>query len=795
MELAEKLQSENEKLRERLSRLSRASQRINESLDLETVLQGVVDSARSVTDARYCVVTLLDDEGKVQEYLVSGMTPQEAGQMWSFPEASHLYEYLRQIKEPLRLVDLFGHNRALNLPEVRPSEWNAPTISFMAAPIDHRGECVGHFFLAGKVSGPEFTAEDEETLVMFASQAALVIANAQRYREQQRATAHREAIVNTAPVGVVVFDAITGEPVSYNRETVRILGGLLAGEPRLEDFLEAVTIRRADGREVTLKTLSIAQALSEGEMVRAEEVVFEVPDGRSVKALLNATPIRADDGRVTSFVVTLQDTAPMDELDHMRAEFIAKVSHDLRAPLAAIKGSATTALGDVFQFRQAEMVQFLRIICEQADQMGVMINDLLDVTRIETGTLVVSPVPVQVTGLLEQARNTFMNGSKRDDIHVEMAPNLPPVLADPGRIVQVVVNLLTNAARNSPEGSPIRVVASQEGDNVAISVIDQGRGVTPQQMPHLFREFSHRNQDAHPGEDPRPGWGLSICKGIVEAHGGRIRAESEGPNRGTLFRFTIPVAGEFVKTAGRGAVPSTARARLPANRPARILVVDDDPQTLRSVREALSNAGYVPVVTGDASEAIDLFKEHSPELVLLDLVLPGSDGIKLMQRIVEKANVPVIFLSAYGHEEAIARALDHGAADYLVKPFSPMELTSRIRAAIRKHSIPPLVVPSKPFSLGELKIDYARRTVTIADKPVEVTRIEFLLLQELSVNAGRTVFYEEILGRIWSRKGNNDRRPLHAAVKNVRKKLGDDAKNPKWIFNDPRVGYRLGPTG
>ena len=277
MQLAEKLQTENRKLRDRLSRLSQASQRINESLDFETVLQGVVDSARSVTDASYCVATLHDDEGQVQEFLVSGMPSHWVGQMQSFPAAAPLHEYLRGIEEPLRLRDLYSHVGALGLPIVRAPGSTAETISFMSAPIRHRGESVGHFFLAGKASGPEFTDEDEETLVMFASQAALVIANARRYRDQQRAMADREAVVNTAPVGVVVFDAISGEPVSFNREAVRLVEGLLNGEPGLENLLEVVTIRRADGRQVSLKELSIAQVLSEGETVRAEEVVFEVP--------------------------------------------------------------------------------------------------------------------------------------------------------------------------------------------------------------------------------------------------------------------------------------------------------------------------------------------------------------------------------------------------------------------------------------------------------------------------------------------------------------------------------------
>lgn len=179
---------------------------------------------------------------------------------------------------------------------------------------------------------------------------------------------------------------------------------------------------------------------------------------------------------------------------------------------------------------------------------------------------------------------------------------------------------------------------------------------------------------------------------------------------------------------------------------------------------------------------------------MLDLVLPGSDGIELMKEIFERVDIPVVFLSAYGHEDAVTRALDEGAVDYLTKPFAPTELVARIRAVLRARAPRRKVIPKEPFVLANLKIDYTRRKVTIAGQPVDLTRIEYFVLQELSLNAGQTVFYEDMLRRIWAKRGNSDRRPLHAAVKNVRRKLGDDAKSPRWIFNEPRVGYRLGKT-
>lgn len=792
MQPTEELQEENRVLRERLSRMGSAFLRINDTLDLKTVLQGVLDSARSLTDAKYGLLSVMEDGRRVRNCIPSGLTPNQARRMWRLPAHEDLFEYFAFIDEPLRSRDLHSHIRRRGLPEFHPAMEVSPKLTFLVAPIHHRDERVGTVFLAEKEAGRAFTPEDEETLVMFAAQAALVITNARRYRDERRAAAELKTLIDTTPVGVVVFDARQGEPVSLNREAIRIAEFLQADERSPDQILQTLSVRRVDGSAFSLKDFPVIQALSESEAVRAEEVTLEAPNGRKVTAFINSTPNRSDDGRLESVVVTIQDMAPLLELERLRAEFLAMVSHELRAPLAAIKGSTTTALNDTFPFRHAEVVQFLRIIDEQADNMGVLINDLGDMARIETGTLVVSPAPATVTGLLEQARNTIGSGQDKDNIHIEVAPGLSPIMADPGRIGQVLVNLLTNAAQNSPEDAPIRVTATQHDGHVVFTVFDKGRGVSPDLLPRLFRKFSRPDRDSGFEYDAGYGSGLSICKGIVEAHGGRIWAESEGPGTGTRFKFTIPVAEDAGVSRSVGPTATGADIGLVAEDQTRILVVDDDPQTLRSVRQALSKAGYAPVVTGDPNDALQLVEKHRPELILLDLVLPGSDGIELMQKIVERANVPVIFLSAYGHEDAIVRAFDSGAADYVVKPFSPSELTARIRAILRNWTPPGQVVPSEPLAIGDLEIDYARRRVTMAESPVKLTRIEYRLLRELSVQAGQTVFHEDLLKSVWGRQDADDKRILHAAVKNIRRKLDDSAKNPRYLFNEPRVGYRLG---
>ena len=686
---ADTLKRENEALRDCISKLSAASLRIIASLDLGTVLREAVESACALTGARYGVIATVDDSGQVQDVVSAGLTPEEDRQLADWPDGLQLFAHFRDLPGALRLRDLDGYIRSLGFSTERV-RWK----TFQGTPMHHRGVYVGSFFLAEKESGGEFTSEDEQVLVLFASQAAVAVANARTHRAEQQARADLEALVETSPVGVVVFGARTGHPLRLNREARRIAEGLRQPDESPEQLLETITYRRADGREFALNEFPLAQELSAATTVRAEEIVLEVPDGRSVKTLINATPIRSTDGEVDSMVVTMQDLAPLEELERSRAEFLSLVSHELRAPLTSIKGSTATVLGASPSLEPAEMLQFFHIIDEQADHMRGLISDLLDAGRIETGTLSVSPEPTDVANLVEQARNTFLSGGGRHTVLVDLPPDLPPVLADRRRIVQVLNNLFSNASRHAPASSPIRVGAVRDGVYVAISVSDEGRGVPPDLLPYLFRKHTRVGSGHQQRGIGGSGLGLAICKGLVEAHGGRIRAESGGKGQGTRFTFTIPVAEQTRTVATPGSARSASRFRRKGREGRRILVVDDDPKTLRYVRDALTAAGYSPLVTGDPREVADLVRTKKPHLVLLDLMLPATDGIELMERLPELSDLPVIFISAYGRDETIARALESGAADYIVKPFSPTELAARVQAALRRIAEPPGILPT-----------------------------------------------------------------------------------------------------
>ena len=763
------LRREIEALRERNATLHAAILKSNASLDLDTVLAEVLDCARRLTGARFGVIVTVEDHVPV-DITFSGVTPEQQREVLATPDGLRLFAHLRELPAPARLSDFPRYVAELGM--------QAPWIftrTYLGTPLRHGEEEVGHFFLADKAGVDAFADEDVEVLELFASQAAAAISNARVHRAERRARADLEALVETSPVGVVVFDAKSGDPASFNREARRIVEGLRSPGQPTEQILEVLSCRRADGREVSLSEFPMAPQLEAGETVRAEELVLSVPDGRSVRTLVNATPIH-DRRRRRGRVRRGDHAGPgAARRDRAHAHGVPGPGEPRAArPLAAIKGSAATLIEDA-TLPRAEMHEFFRIIAAQTEHMRGLVGDLLDAGRIEAGTLSVEPEPAELADLVEQARRTFVGAGGRHGIVVDIPLALPRVLADPRRIVQVLNNLLANAARHAPESAPIHIAAASEGADVAVSVRDEGRGVSPDLLPQLFSK--HRPGAATAGH----GLGLAICKGLVEAHGGRIRADSAGAGRGTTVTFTIPAAAERRAETAAGPPPAAAET----GEPPRVLVVDDDPRTLRSVRDTLSVAGYAPIVTGDPEQIAHLIRAEQPQLVLLDLLLPGEDGIELMGSVPELSDVPVIFISGYGREETVARALAAGAADYLVKPFTPTELMARVRQTLHRHAQP------QPFVLGELAIDYGRRRVTVAGSVVDLTRTEYELLRVLSLDAGRVVTYETLLRRVWSGRANADAKLVAMFVKNLRRKLGEDAADPTWIFNERGVGYRM----
>ncbi len=773
----------SEELRERLSKLSNASLRINSSLDLNTILQAVVEGARSLTDARYGALVVFDSCGGVRDFVTSGMSPGEQQCIGSWPKAVGLLGHLRESREPLRLRDLTDHTTAVGFPD------NHPIMeSFMGMPIWHQDVLYGSIYVTEKENAQEFSLDDEDTIAMFASQAAMVISNALKFKAEQRAKCDLETLLDTSPLALLVFDANTGNVLSLNEETKRIVEGMGGNCASFEQLIGEMTFRRADGREFRVAELPLGRVLKSGETVRAEKISVSLPNGGTVTTLVNARPIYSDGGEIVSVVVSMQDITRLHELERIRAEFLGILNRELRAPLTAIKGSTTTVLESPYPLDSTETRQFFRIIDEQTDHIRERISDLLDVTRIEAGTLPIIPEPTDLANLIFEAKEAFLSTGLKYDIAIDCPSELPLVMADRTRILQVLHNLLSNASKNSHEEATIFVAASHMGAEVAVSVTYKGNCESVEHLP-LQSQICSWMADAEVTGIHGAGLGLAISRGIVEAHGGRISGEiSESSSRITV---AIPEASETSRVIATPPSEIPPRETQAEGQQERILAIVDDPLFLRYVRDTLSGAGYVPLTTRSPDVVNRLIREEKPSIVILDHALSGTNDFENMKSITAITDVPVIYLSEYNRDRVIEEVMDLGASDFIVKPFSPSELVARITAALRKKAASDRTHALEPYVLGDLEIAYAERRVRVAGSPVYLTATEYSLLFELSINSGRVLTHEQLIERVWSAPNSGDSQVLRAFIKSLRRKLNDDARSPRYIFTEHRVGYRM----
>ena len=770
-----------ESLQTRLSRLSEASRRVSEDLDLNVVLQEVIDNARYLTNARYGALLTYEQSGDMQDFITSGMSPQEMERLNTSPRGLGLLGYMNEIQAPLRLADIASHPSSVGFPENHP-----PMKTFLGMPIRHRGEHVGNIYLTEKESGREFTSDDEDTLVMFASQAGAAISNARRHREEQQAKADLEALVNISPVGVLVFDAGTGDLISANDETRRIVGKLHTRDRSLKQLLQVVSLRRPDGSDIPMDELPIIKAVRTGDTVIADEVVIHLPDGReAISALINARPIRQESGDIVSVVATIQNITPLEDLKRQRAEFLQSVSHELRTPLTAIKGSVSSMLNSPYPPAPTEIRQFLRVIDEQSDRMRQIINDLVDMTEIESGALVVQPEPTDVADLLNQAKEMHARSDEEDGaIELALAPDLPRVMADKRRILQVLVNLIARVSSYSPTSRTVRISAAPSDPYVTVTLTHQSSIMTSHKsLDHL--EGMRRESDGRlPRRASRDNLRIAISHGIVEAHGGRLWVE-EGDAVGIRFTFTIPLVDKAASLA------EARSARDSNGRQTHILVACQDRETQRYVRNAVSEAGFRAVVGSDPYEYERLIQENSPQVILLEPTLPWDAGLETLAQVGRISDAPVIFVAGPSWDLQIGRVFDLGAFDYIAKPFTSTELIARINVALRRVWEANWRESSKRYLYGDLAIDYAARDVTVAGRPVRLTPTEYRLLAELSAASGRVLTHEQLLQRVWGPLYSGDIRIVRQYVKELRQKLGDDASSPSYIFTELGVGYRM----
>ncbi len=560
------------------------------------------------------------------------------------------------------------------------SVFAAESIAAMAfIPVLSLDRVIGKFMLYFAVPTPA-SAEDLQLASVIAAQVAFAVERTRTEEQARRREEHLRFALDAASMGTWDWDLVTND-VQWSDNLARIHGlpeGAFDGT-----FGSYEREIHPDDRSRVFA--SIQKALNEG-VPHDVEYPIVAPDG-TVRWCEGKGRVEYDGGRPARMsgvcmMVTrrkeaeLAKLAAAEESSRLRDEFLATLSHELRTPLNAILGWVHMLQGG--ELPAARATQALEVIGRNARLQAQLIEDILDVSRIISGKLDIERAPVSLSQLLE----TVVSGirpsadAKRLELRQQIAPDLPPIEADPKRLHQVFNNVLSNAVKFTPENGSI--VLRCEADNSAVNIVvqDSGVGIAPDFLPFVFdrfRQADSRTTRSHGGL----GLGLAIARHLVRQHGGDIEAFSEGHGRGATVSIRLPVRSP----AAWGGVPESASAIAPVRLDdVAVLVVDDEPDSREILAIVLEQKGATVIRSDSADSASHALATQKVQVIIADIAMPRVDGYEFMRRIRAAGNrIPAIAVTAFARSDDRQAAFNTGYTAYLAKPIDPNQLARTVR--------------------------------------------------------------------------------------------------------------------
>lgn len=400
-------------------------------------------------------------------------------------------------------------------------------------PLTVRQRVIGVIFIFRNYGGV-FSANDRALLQSFADQAAIAVHNAQLYTEVIREKQRMDALLDSAADGIVIL-APDHRIERCNPAMARMLGESpenIRGRQhdlviRLAKKKDGLTLEQAEAGGWPLTPN--ATLYVEGDMERANDLPLPVG--------ITYAPLVGPDGGLVNVVATVRDITRFREADELKSTFISVISHELKTPVALIKGYVSTLRREDAAWDRRIVQDSLEVIEEEADHLTELIENLLDASRLQAGALAINLSDVALNVLAERTADRFRTQTQNHTIRVEFSPDFPVILADEDRITQVLANLLSNAIKYSPEGGEIVMSGQARANQVVICISDQGPGIAPDDIPHVFDRF-YRSSEAT-RKTKGTGLGLYLARAVVEAHHGRIWIDPK-PGQGARVCFSLP---------------------------------------------------------------------------------------------------------------------------------------------------------------------------------------------------------------------------------------------------------------
>ncbi len=497
-------------------------------LNLNEVLGLILRQTTDLLDSHAALIALVEEDGVYRVRQAYGIAEPLLEQIKALPPMKgDLKRAVRELERQLvELAFSFGLGR-----------WQVIAMPLILG----KDEFLGAIY-AFRTRGVNFGANEYQLLRSFADQAAIAVNNARLYEQLMHEKRRLDAILEFSADGIAILDNAHYIQM-FNRALSRMLG--VPAEQALGKRFEeiAVLVNKRSGM-----TLAEAEAggwplVSDAPAVRVEGDLRRA-DGSTLSVEMAFTALFNVHGKLVNIIVGVHDLTRFRLAEEMKATFVAAVSHELKTPVALIKGYASTLLRTDAQWSEQTLRESLKVIEEEADRLGELIDNLLDASRAQAGRFRIAPVELDLAELIPRVVQKFQTHAPTHQFSVQLAPDLPLVYADEARITQVLNNLISNAVKYSPVGSCVYVSAHATPNEVVISVRDEGPGIPPEEQARIFERF-YRGENAARRGAPGTGLGLYLTRIIVEAHGGRIWVESDGVH-GSTFHVALPrtLAGE-----------------------------------------------------------------------------------------------------------------------------------------------------------------------------------------------------------------------------------------------------------
>jgi PAS domain S-box-containing protein len=511
-------------------------------------------------------------------------------------------------------------------------------------------------------------------------------------RLAEGARAHLAAIVESSD-DAIVSKTLEGTIRSWNRAAERLFG---------------YGAEEAVGQPITLiipperlqEETQILQKLRRGERIEHFETVRVAKSGRRIDVALTISPIRDGSGAIVGASkiarnITERKAAEqaqqrtigelrraeeaLREADRRKDEFLAVLAHELRNPLAPIRYAVAMARKE--DRHEARKRQAQAIIERQVEHMGRLLDDLLDVSRITRGTLMLRRRAVDLATVVAAAQESArpLIDARNHTLTVRLAEAPIRLVADPVRLAQVLANLLINAAKYTDAGGHIELEAAREQDELIVSIRDNGMGISAEMMPRMFTLFAQASPAIERSEGGL-GIGLSLVRGLVQLHGGTVSAHSAGVGQGAQFVVRLPIGDPGAMECAEESAPP----RLPAPSALRLLVADDNCDSAATCAALLEASGHTVSVAHTGREAFDLACRVQPDALLLDIGMPELNGYQLAQRIRGTSwgrGALLIAITGWGQEQDKQRALAAGFDHHMTKPIDPHGLEALLQRA------------------------------------------------------------------------------------------------------------------